>query len=323
MVAGKVYHWKHGWIRLDHPAALKLQGSTDTKKQKVSKLPMKTDVDDVFGGRGYDGQAPYKLTYVVDGDPDVWVDEYHESPNGHDRPAIQDDPNLLAVHLTNGQKTELANDVQSFLDDFPGLKKRRKQRIYGVDSDGDFMGETDSGPEETHAVAIDHVVWNAKKINEELTDGKEKHFGIPNQTNTPEEYRKRVVVHEMFHVLHMTSEDDTGVDHFVDMEAAKSFPNADVNPLNALADEMVTPRELGYTDVAPGTGPKLKEQLLSQRMPRWMADSLNRQSVYAVGQNRYEWLAEAMGDGYWNGDKASPAGKRAIEIARSLYGKAD
>src|SRR4051812_22555398 len=196
---GKIYHWKHGWIPLDHYAQLQAA----TKTPKVTNVG-REKVHDQYGGYGYaSGDSPYKTVFTVEGAPDVLVEEYHRSASGLEDPAIQDDPNIKPAHLTDAKKIELAKDVQAYLDAFPGLKAKRKQQIYGVHSGGGFMGETDtSGEEGNHGIAFDTVIWNAKKVEDELTRG--KFFGIPNQAADAAEYHKRVVFHEMSHVLHLT-----------------------------------------------------------------------------------------------------------------------
>lgn len=361
MVAGRVYHWKHGWIPLDAVARAQVaqKGGTKTKFVGPSNLEKIKNTATMYG---YDspqyreavkrfdpaGQskpipktpakpksdftiANPKITLtskkdtrtdeVVEGVPDVQVQTYHKvAERFTDMPSDDSKP----AAWTKAQKIEAARDVQEFLDAFPGLKDH-KQRIYAVHSNESFMGETSSdGFESNHDIALDTALWNNKKIEEDEIGpvAKERHFGIPTEADTADEYRRRAIAHEMGHVLHLQSEDDDGLEHFDESGAAR-------NELNRLANEMVTPRQMGFTDSTSHgeksavyqNGSIVWIDPLDEEVPRWAADSLDHQSAYGMGSNRYEWLAEAIIDGYFNGDKASDAGKRALKIAKKLYGK--
>jgi hypothetical protein len=248
---GKIYHWKHGWIPLDHYAQLQAA----TKTPKVTNVG-REKVHDQYGGYGYaSGDSPYKTVFTVEGAPDVLVEEYHRSASGLEDPDIHGwagGYNSCASHRCQEDRAGQGCAGLS------GCLSWPEGEAETADLRGSFgwrfMGETDtSGEEGNHGIAFDTVIWNAKKVEDELTRG--KFFGIPNQAADAAEYHKRVVFHEMSHVLHLTSEDDSGVEHFDEMSAFTKTRRIDVNPLNALADEPVTPREMGYTRGSPRHSP--------------------------------------------------------------------
>jgi hypothetical protein len=308
-MADRVYHWKHGWIPLDATAM------AEKKKSPVHKVIEGEHAPGVMGPvwRGADW-PPTVDTEAVDGAPNVLIRSYKKSKSSGELPLIQGDRASKPARLSEAQKVEIAHDVQKILDDFPGIKAHgRKQLITGTHPGDEYDGQTD--PQET-MVALNQDMWHADHIARVLKMGREGHFGIPMEASDGASYRQRVVGHEMAHVMHIISENRSGVGMGEASDPYDDTTAVDRNPLNAIADEMVTPRELGFTKVPPGQS----ERTLDYGHPRWMADSLGGNSVYAYGQNRYEWIAEAFADGYFNGDKATPQSKRILAVMHSLYG---
>jgi hypothetical protein len=107
-----------------------------------------------------------------------------------------------------------------------------------------------------------------------------------------EEYRRRLLVHELVHALRRRAEDTGG--------------RAVADSIAALGAETITWRDLGV----PGEG-----VLADKPFPRWQIDSLGGRSAYA-NESPYEWFAEAGADGVLNGADASPSGKRAVALLR-------
>jgi hypothetical protein len=130
------------------------------------------------------------------------------------------------------------------------------------------------------------------------------HGAIAGQfVDDPEAFARAVMVHELGHALQMQNP-----------EALRGG--------RKLAHEPVTAADVGIKikpeDDVPSTynGVKPSERTL----PRWEVDSLHGQSAYATG-NEFEYFAEAFADGWFNGDKATDAGKRALDIIRKAYGQ--
>jgi hypothetical protein len=150
----------------------------------------------------------------------------------------------------------------------------------------------------------DPVVKDAIKGNEGVV--------IATEAKTPAEFRKMAIQHELGHYVNARSREENG---------GRNGHSArrPVGPLDALAGEMTTPRKEGYTGVPPGE----RESVLDEPVPRFLADSLDHRSEYAVSGIPDEWVAEAILDGVVNGSRASKSGKAALAIATQEFGPAD
>lgn len=290
MVAGKIHHWKHGWIPLDAPTARTDALQEIAPEEKPDPIIMPVLKQD------------HLLLEGVDGAPNVTI---NSSDHRGLKPLANTEGFSWAApsHWPNDHsKVVVAKAAQEVYDRFPGLGKRHGiESFIPVMSRDDFFAATPNGSDPS-PIAVDVALFKEGHVTRVRKEQLQDHMGIADEAPTNEDYQRRVIIHEMGHVLHMLAEADHGQS----------------NPIDELANEPTTPREGGFTEVGGGAS-------LDDRFPRWMVDSLRApdgtpHSTYSSG-NQYEWYAEAFADGLINGDKATPSGKRAIAAADKLYGK--
>jgi hypothetical protein len=322
--AGRVRHWKHGWIPLDayarEIAAGKRQGGVSQVPQKplhrrdAAKLTPPGDAlararerqRAYFAQRDRESQGintttagQWRLT-TVDGYPEVYFKELRDfetqSPERY---------------------REVAEDVTSVTRKFPKLTADNNPlqiAIVPQSELGDPRTLADTGQLLPHRLRISQDMWDRPGLTmAAMLSMRENHFGITANADDMEEFRRNVITHELGHVIHMRDEDDN-------MSAlARTRPELRLAMLHGeidkFANEKITPREAGFTDLIPaseGSG-------LDRPVPRWQVDSLDHQSAYAT-QDPYEFFAEAFTDGMINGSAATASGKRALALAQQIFG---
>lgn len=297
MSAGRVRHWKHGWIPISPQAKAYVAGTGPKPSTNASSGASVADIEKLLRPVGekvhrfHDDDG--RNTAVVPGAPDVRM----VNPPGYGGRALASN-DFPEVHMTTAQQAQVAAMVQHVVDDFPGLKKRP------VKVDMTDTGETAWGVTNpvSSNVSVDRALFNDAKVIQGRNDFRDHHGAIAGQAKSAEEFRKMTIVHELGHTMHVRAEDEAG-DDFGGWFAS--------NKVSQLTDSLVTPRSMGWTD---------GDDTLDNKFPRWMADTLGKRSAYA-SSNRYEWFAEAFLDGYTNGDQASDGGKKALAVAKELYGK--
>lgn len=322
MAKGKIHHWKHGWIPLTPEAKAFVAGKgprpntgKPLHRRDAAKLTPPGDAlararerqRAYFAQRDRESQGintttagQWRLT-TVDGYPEVYFKELRDfetqSPERY---------------------REVAEDVTSVTRKFPKLTADNNPlqiAIVPQSELGDPRTLADTGQLLPHRLRISQDMWDRPGLTmAAMLSMRESHFGITANADDMEEFRRNVITHELGHVIHMRDEDDN-------MSAlARTRPELRLAMLHGeidkFANEEITPREAGFTDLIPaseGSGG------LDQPVPRWQVDSLNHQSAYAT-QDPYEFFAEAFTDGMINGSAATPSGKRAVALAHQIFG---
>lgn len=354
VTAGKVHHWKHGWIPIDATAmgektgkpqlgptsAEKIKnaetmygtGSAQHKEaiRRFSSPPSAATGDGkprqfhIISGQA--GDANYHVE-KLDGDDNVEIMNYgHENGKfavndyfptrvwGGDR--HRDDITMQPEEI----KREAADTIQGVMDRFPGLKDQNVQ-INQTDSNGEFFAATDFP--KSVAISLDKGLYAEGFVDLRIKQFHDLHaqvdaFDMPSR----DEFRRRIIIHEMGHVIHGRAVKKLGRTMKLDELNRQPFHVNASDPITAFAMEPVTPRQYGFTSTpewAKNNAPSGKDWL-DVPQPRYLVDTLDNKSAY-TGFSSEEFYGEAFLDGMINGDKASASGKRAVALADQLFGK--
>jgi hypothetical protein len=285
MAPQRIFHWKHGWIPLDHYAALeKGNGRASTGKLHSSYTPSIEDIRNLLQPQ-YMQQDPADVDFR---DSSLFSDM--DNVNGVEFRTFKDeslDPGDGAAKphkFTAGQKKEIAAVLNDLYRKFPQAKPIT---IVGTENPSDHGTTEWSG----NRISLSSMLFSPASIKESRASfGPNGLIGAGSRTNA--QFRRAVIVHEFGHALEMQQGD-------VSREAGGN-----------IANEVITPADLGI---------KLPPDSPPMYAPRWKADTLKAQSAYATG-NEYEWFAEAFTDGLLNGEMASPSGQRVLALTQRLYG---
>jgi hypothetical protein len=307
--AGRIQHWKHGWIPISPEAKAYAAGNgprpltTDLhppaealKRAKARQAAFQAAQAAIKPAADIHSQqvGGYRIT-TVDGYPEVRFKEVMEV---NKRPPEQ-------YH-------EVAKIVQNVLKPYPLAAKDPITIGWSNELDPTVMADTDSrGGSIGHRIRLNTAMWDTPGATMVRIAGmKSRHWGVFAEASDLESFRRDVITHEIGHVL-----------NFREQETHRND-----GPIDQLVFEQVTPAELGYTRVAEsslpvGEDPPLGKTLgrLDKPTYRWRIDSLDKQSTYAT-TDPYEFFAEAFLDGTINGDKASESGKRAVARAKISFG---
>jgi len=315
MAAGKVHHWKHGWIPLDayaravvarkrtekvttdiHPPAEALKRA---KARQARWTHLQESQGPLTSSDGITSQriGGFRVT-KVDGYPEV---RFREVVDFAPRPPEQ--------------YREVAKVAQDVLKPYPRAAADPLEISFSPELPGTVMADTGIG--EPHRVRVSTRMWDEPgETMAALTDMKTRHWGVFAEANDLESFRRDVITHEIGHVLHNRDEDENkynGV--FTTTTISKG-------EIDQFTDEAVTPRQAGFTSAAaqvrkPGTAPPTSP--LDVPKARWQVDTLGQKSAYAT-TNKYEYFAEAFLDGTINGSKATDSGKRAVALVGKIFG---
>lgn len=297
--AGRVYHWKHGWIPLDayardivarrgkdrslntgqiKPPADALKRAKERQAAFKAKQAAKPTADDVHSQQS----GSYRLT-TVDGYPHVYFKE-----------VLELDPRPPE------QYREVAKVVTDTMKPYPKATKNNPIEVgWSGELETSVMADTNIKP--NHRIRLQPNMWDKPLMTTaQMHQMAASHFGLTAQASSLEEFRRNVIIHELGHVLNMKEQDKH---------------REDDGPLDQIAFEWITPAELGYTDVDP---PQDGPYTLTKKTKRWRIDSLKGKSAYAIS-DPYEFVAEAFLDGTINGGKASESGKRVVARAQMEF----
>lgn len=236
----------------------------------------------------------YRIT-TVDGVPEVY---FKEIPELDRRPPEQ--------------YREVATVAQRVLKDYPGATEHNPLEMGWSNELGrTVMADTNQMP--PHKIRLNVSMWDDPNgTMTQVKDMQARHFGVTAEAPDLATFRANVLTHEIGHVLHMREQDRqagaAGVALRPELRGALPFGQID-----KFANENVTPRQLGWSQ-AEGM------PSVDDAVPRWQADNLNFQSDYATS-DPFEFFAEAFLDGTINGDTASESGKRAVALARNIFGQ--
>jgi hypothetical protein len=307
MAGGKVHHWKHGWIPLDAYARNlserrpPLHRADAVKRDRERKAPSV----DVFTARLEEIKA-----------------------NRLKREAEATKTGILwkegSFPLNPQQRRSVAKAVQDFEKRFPGLKKPITIESVTAqdmkDRGGDVAwGLTSMDPDTGFEIALNETMWDDEDLSLHMREMRGD--GIDGMVaaqagRTPAQYRRMIIDHELAHYMQLRNQQEDA-DKMGGLPSglplARIAQQVRLGQFSELAWESVTPYQMGFRTAA-------RPDDLQQQVPRWAADSLDHKSAYAMGQNEWEWFAEALLDGMVNGDKASEASKRAVQLADRLYG---
>lgn len=312
MVAGKIRHWKHGWIPISPEAKAYVAGKgprpvtgTDpdldaalkrSKARQAAWKHLQEQRGKVEAASGIKSQrvGGFRLT-TVDGYPEVYFQEVLELDK---RPPEQ--------------YREVAQIVHDALKPYPRAVKTNPVEIgFSNELMPSVMADTNNG--KPHKIRVNVDMWDRPALTMQKAIGmRESHFGMTGEADDIEQFRKNVITHELGHELHMR-----------DLDEMSSVPMSQAGDphwgaIEQFTQEPVTLREMGITHI-DGGGEDYEGGPLDQQHERWEVDSLHGQSAYAT-TNNFEFFAEAFLDGTIHGDKATESGKRAVAIARKVFG---
>jgi len=323
MAAGRIYHWKHGWIPLT-AAALRYKAGdgprptsktpagtmTNAERRKLvnairkekglSPIPPRGRVPQT--GHLTDAEidarveksaaemraARYKKTTKVDGVEFVTYKSSALDPLGddHGNPA----------EFTPHQMQVMAEAYNAVKAEFPTMEP---VQIVGVDGKTGAFGIT---AWDGRRISMSTDVFNDAR-REEAAEKWGLVGAIAGQyVDHPDAFARAVVTHELGHALQMQNRQ---------AHAAT----------RKIAYERVTADDVGIKikpedDIAGLAGIKPSER----KLMRWEVDTLDGQSAYATG-NEFEWVAEAFAEGWFNQGGATDSGKRVLAAMREAYGQ--
>lgn len=338
MVAGKVRHWKHGWVPLDDyaraiVAGKKLKSNTGGKviepdfDEYDRLLRKKYGIDPVQQER--EQRQAKRAEWLKNHPEEAWMapgpGEVRTRRNGPSNvtvvggyPEVIFSEPLEVDRRPDDQYREVAEDVSFALRDFPRAAKNPLIIGFTDSLKPSVMADTNNlGP---HKIRVNADMWDRPGITfAAVQTMREDKFGVtavsidPTESEEDQlaEFRRNVITHEVGHVLHMR-----------DLDELINVPVTQVGDprwgaIEAFVQEPVTPRQMRYTDIDP---PRNGPYTLDSSIARWEVDSLNKKSAYATS-NPFEFFAEAFADGMINGNQASESGKRAVQIAEQQFGK--
>lgn len=285
MVAGKIYHWKHGWIPVS-PAAKAFVAGKGPKPTGQRFTRSLTQLEDFVDSPAFDSSRVSGRVKVAETDGVTFMtfkDRAFDTGDGAGDP----------YEFNPSQRREIARTVNEVKKSFPEMKPIT---IVGT-NDPENMGTTEW---DGRRITLSSDMFDPKKIaasNESW--GEHGTIASPLANKDAAGFRRAVIVHELGHALEMQKGADSRT------------------PGENMATEPVVPASVGFTpDMLP---PGVPRSVLRQYAPRFMVDTLDSKSAYA-GANQWEWFAEAFADGYLNGDQTSESGQRAVKLIHQLYG---
>ena len=312
-MATRVFHWKHGWIPLDAYAraivAEKKRGAGSDTKPSAKALERAKARQSAYWAKAQQTikvpsevksvqQGGYRIT-TVNGFPEVRFKEVLEVSK---RPPEQ--------------YKEVAKVIQDALKPYPRVTADGPLEVgWSNELTPDVMADTNmlGG----HRIRLQPSMWDDNwNTMRKVDDMKSRKFGVTAEAADVETFRRNVITHELGHVIHMKDQDEVARTNGVPTISPEMRTALPFGEIGKFAEEKVKPRDFGFTDVDPPTnGP----YALDQPTARWQVDSLNHQSAYALS-DPFEFYAEAFLEGTLHGDKATESGKRAVALARKIFG---
>lgn len=356
-MAGRIRHWKHGWIPISPEAKAYVAGKGPRPTSGVRKSPQ----SELLLGKNYSDMTPaekVRAAEIMYGKDDYRVQnlrsayaaeltktlpaeerrkiaqkamgfdvdmvdgvEFVTYQPGRDEGRI---PTSTPHRFTKTQKKEIAATVNEIRRQFPGSDP---VRIVGV-KDPDNFGVADWGG---RRISLSNEIFSEQRRWDSLNNMGREGSLVNQYVDDPHLFAKAVVAHEMGHALMLQN------------------PQAKADGVK-LATKKVTPLAMGYTDppfrvaktVDIGRSPEeRREAMLREPRPRWQLDRLSNdtgpQTIYGLA-NEWEWFAEAFADGYLHQEVptdapyfhrgfghegiplASEAGQSVLEILHQSYG---
>jgi hypothetical protein len=214
--------------------------------------------------------------------------------------------------LNDEQKAEIVKAVEEFFDIFPKL--RRPVYVQGqIPSRISVQGSyavTDMRASHDHLMEVSAKMWNEAHMWRDIHNPNTRQGSIVGVATTPAEFRNLAIKHEMGHLLMAVLRENLGWPG-----QATDEPHVS---LEIEAAEMVSPKEMGWSaDENPIVD---LMELIGKKAPRFIVDSLDFKSGYAISGNPDEWIAEAILDGVVNGAAASESGKKSFHLALEAFG---
>ena len=330
--AGRVYHWKHGWIPVSPEAKAYVagRGPRPVTMPHISRLPRKK-YEPTIAEKGYMPPSPEALKRA-----EQRQREFFQQQKGKTRvPGMKVEtigrtkittferfPEVEFHQDLNGfdsdqeieRQYEVAEQVQKLFKKYPKASREPVRISFSSELPDRTMAVT--ADEKPHTVTLNSKMFDRlDETLDKMHSMKDDKFGMTavlvkeGNTGSPistedqvAQFRENVLTHELGHVLHMRNRD--------------RMVHSPHEAIMDFANEKVTPRELGFTEVLPTS---MGGQDLDKPVRRFQADNLGGKSAYA-SQDPYEFFAEAFLEGNVLGDQASESGKRAVALAHELFG---